>query len=81
MTSDTSAHSAQILGRSVLEDVAAIARLRSIDKVLEVISGVTGLRIALVARVTRESWTCCAVLDEAGFGLHPGDTLDVSTTY
>jgi hypothetical protein len=49
--------------------------------VLRLLSRATGLRIALVARVTSESWTACAVLDEAGFGLRPGDHLELHTTY
>lgn len=49
--------------------------------VLRVLRRVTGLRIALVARVTDSSWTACAVLDDAGFGLKAGDELALSDTY
>jgi hypothetical protein len=62
-------------------DVAAIERLDVVHASLKVLHRVTGLRIALVARVTEDSWTACAVLDEAGFGLKVGDHLDLSTTY
>ena len=62
-------------------DVAALGRLDVVKTSLQVLRRATGLRIALVARVTDESWTACAVLDEAGFGLRPGDELDLSTTY
>jgi hypothetical protein len=48
---------------------------------LRVLSRTTGMRISLVARVTDESWTACAVLDEAGFGLQPGDQLELHSTY
>lgn len=51
------------------------------ETVLRVLRRVTGLRIALVARVTETSWTACAVLDDAGFGLKPGDELALSDTY
>lgn len=51
------------------------------NTVLKVLSQVTGLRISLVARVTKDSWTACAVLDEADFGLKPGDQLEVATTF
>lgn len=62
-------------------DVARIQSLDSIPTLLRVLRESTGLRIALVARVTPTSWTCCAVLDDAGFGLKPGDELDLATTY
>ena len=62
-------------------DVAALSRMDAVQIILRVLSRSTGLRIALVARVTPESWTACAVLDEAGFGIKPGDQLDVRTTY
>jgi hypothetical protein len=61
--------------------VEAFSRLEAVDMVLRLLSRATGLRIALVARVTSESWTACAVLDEAGFGLRPGDHLELHTTY
>jgi hypothetical protein len=67
---------------SILDsDVAAISRLGAVQIILRVLSRSTGLRIALVARVTPDSWTACAVFDEAGFGLKVGDQLDLETTY
>jgi hypothetical protein len=65
----------------VAADIAAIDRLDAVGTALKVLRRTTGLRIALVARVTDASWTACAVLDEAGFGLKPGDELELSTTY
>lgn len=62
-------------------DVLSINRLEAIQTILRVLQRTTGLRIALVARVTDESWTACAVVDEAGFGLKPGDQLDLQSTY
>lgn len=70
-----------ILPENVAADVAAIDRLEAVKTSLKVLRRATGLRIVLVARVTDASWTACAVLDEAGFGLQPGDGLDLSTTY
>ncbi len=66
---------------TIAADVAAIDRLEVVKTSLKVLRRVTALRIVLVALVTDESWTACAVLDDAGFGLHPGDQLDLSTTY
>ncbi|CAM4518651.1 GAF domain-containing sensor histidine kinase [Corallococcus exiguus] len=62
-------------------DVEAVGRIDAVKTVLRVLTRTTGLRLAVVARVTPESWTCCAVLDEMGFGLKAGDTLEVSTTF
>lgn len=61
--------------------VARLAGFASLKTVLRVLVRSTGMRIALVARVTPDAWTCCAVLDDAGFGLAEGSSLDVSTTY
>lgn len=66
---------------AIENDVAAIRRIPAIDTILNVLQKTTGLRIALVARVTSDSWTACAVRDDAGFGLHAGDQLDLATTY
>ncbi len=65
----------------ISNDVAIFSRLEIVNTILKLLSHTTGLRIALVARVTEESWTACAVLDEAGFGLKPGDHLELHTTY
>ncbi len=61
-------------------DVAAVARISAVPTILRVVTQITGLRLALVARVTRESWVACAVLDQMEFGLGVGDQLDVATT-
>src|SRR5215218_6663002 len=61
-------------------DIAAIARISAVPTILKVISETTGLRLALVARVTEGAWTACAVLDRMEFGLSVGDNLDVATT-
>jgi hypothetical protein len=66
---------------TVKADIEAIGRLDAIQTILKVLSQSTGMRIALVARITENSWTACAVLDQAGFGLKTGDELDLATTY
>ncbi len=62
-------------------DIVVLDHLDAVQTSLRVLRRITGLRIALVARVTESSWTACAVLDEAGFGIKSGDELDLSTTY
>ncbi|HEU0051650.1 MAG TPA: GAF domain-containing sensor histidine kinase [Longimicrobium sp.] len=61
-------------------EVTAVQRIGAVPTILRVISETTGLRLALVARVTEHSWTACATLDRMEFGLNAGDTLDVATT-
>ena len=63
------------------EELAALGRLETVQAALRVLVRATGMRIALVARLTADAWTACAVLDEAGFGLTPGDALPLHTTY
>lgn len=61
-------------------DIAAIQSISSVPTILEAVSALTGLRFVCIARVTGNSWTSCAVLDELGFGLKVGGELDVTTT-
>jgi signal transduction histidine kinase len=60
--------------------VALVSRLEAVPTILMVITEITGLRLSLVARVTQNSWTACAMSDEMQFGLAPGDHLEVATT-
>jgi signal transduction histidine kinase len=62
------------------DDIAAVARIGAVPTILRVMSQITGLRLALVARVTQDQWTACAVLDQMGFGLDVGDHVEVATT-
>jgi hypothetical protein len=41
--------------------VAAIARIDAVPTLLKVLCEMTGMRIAVVARVTDTTWTACAV--------------------
>ena len=66
---------------TVEQDLTTFSRLEAVQTILRLLRRTTGLRIALVARVTDDSWTACAVLDEADFGLKPGDQLELHTTY
>lgn len=61
-------------------DVTAIQSIGAVPTILEAVAAITGLRFVCVARVTQDSWTTCAVLDQLNFGLKPGDGLDISTT-
>ncbi|MBP1125785.1 MULTISPECIES: GAF domain-containing sensor histidine kinase [Pseudomonas] len=61
-------------------DIATIGRISAVPAMLQVISDMTGLRFAAVARVTDDTWTACAVLDHLEFGLGVGGELDLTTT-
>jgi signal transduction histidine kinase len=65
---------------SFADDLAAVARIDAIPRILKVACDSTGLRFAAVARVTQERWIACAVRDEIAFGLLPGGELPVKTT-
>ncbi len=64
----------------IAKDVSTIGRISAVPSILEIVTEVTGLRFAAVARVTADTWTACAVLDKIDFGLSVGGDLDVSTT-
>jgi signal transduction histidine kinase len=60
--------------------VTAVARIDAVPTLLKVLCEMTGMRVAVVARVTDKTWTACAVKDGAHFGLKPGMELAVHTT-
>jgi signal transduction histidine kinase len=61
-------------------DVHAVQSISAVPTILRVVAETTGMRFVCIARVDAESWTTCAVYDQIGFGLEPGDPLDVATT-
>ncbi len=61
-------------------EVELVGRISAVPSILRVIREMTGLRLAFVARVTKDDWKACAVQDEMSFGLVPGGHLQVSTT-
>jgi signal transduction histidine kinase len=64
----------------IARDVSAVASLDAVPLLLEMLCEATGMRFAVVARVTDNSWTACAVKDDIKWGLVAGDQLDVETT-
>jgi len=68
------------LAQTIEEDIAAIARIEAVPRMLEVVCRATGMGFAAVARVTEDRWVACAVRDEIAFGLKPGGELEVATT-
>ena len=68
------------MGDPLADDIAAVARIDAVPKILEVVCRLTGMRFAAVARVTAERWVACAVRDEIAFGLLPGGELELAST-
>ena len=65
---------------SIAADVDAVQAISAVPTILRVVAETTGMRFVCIARVTPDSWTTCAVHDMIGFGLRPGDALEVATT-
>jgi len=61
-------------------EIAAIARIAAVPRILDVVCQTTGMGFAAVARVTTDRWVACSVRDDIKFGLRPGDELKVETT-
>jgi C4-dicarboxylate-specific signal transduction histidine kinase len=61
-------------------DINDIAQIFAIPAMLNVICQTTGMGFAAVARVTEDRWVTCSVRDDIGFGLKPGDELEIRTT-
>jgi hypothetical protein len=66
--------------QDIVEAVAVISRIDVVPTLLKVLCEITGMRVAVVARVTDKTWTACAVKDDIQFGLEPGDRFPVDAT-
>jgi signal transduction histidine kinase len=60
--------------------IDAVGRMAVVPRILQAVVRRTGMRFAAVARVTDTRWTACAVQDDLGFGLGPGQDLTLETT-
>lgn len=62
------------------QHVEAIARLDTVQAILEVCLRATGMGYGVIAHVTEDRWLACAVLDEIDFGLGVGGELPIKST-
>jgi len=62
------------------KDINDISQIPIISSLLNVICQTTGMGFAAVARVTEDRWVTCTTRDDIGFGLKPGDELEIKTT-
>ena len=69
-----------IVDMDFAEDIADVGQIPIISSLLDVICKNTGMGFAALARVTETRWITCSVNDTIGFGLKPGDELEVETT-
>ena len=69
-----------IAGTTLEQDIAAIAAIDAVPRLLRVLCESTGMGFAAVARVTDDRWVACAVEDRVSFGLKPGGELPVAST-
>ena len=67
--------------KEIQRDIQAIASIDAIPHIMQILANSLQLRFICVARVTEQAWTMCAVLDNADFGLVPGDHLEIDTTF
>jgi signal transduction histidine kinase len=66
--------------QEIVEAVAVVSRVDAVPTLLKVLCDITGMRVAVVARVTDKTWTACAVKDDIQFGLQPGAQFPVDAT-
>jgi len=68
------------LDKAIQQCVSEVQAIGAVPDIMQTLAALTGLRFICVAHVTETSWTACAVMDQLGIGLKPGDPLDVTTT-
>ena len=60
------------------QDIRRVSSIHEVPLILEACRAATGMGFTAIARVTEDRWITCASLDHVGFGLLPGDELDVA---
>jgi len=60
--------------------VTAINQIDIVPKILEIICQSTGMGFAVISNIIDNKWIACSVCDKIGFGLKPGDELDLENT-
>jgi len=65
---------------SLREDLAGIAAIEATSDLMTALCDVSGLGFAVIAEVSDNDWTACAVLDRIKLGVVQGQRLDVSMT-
>ncbi len=71
----------ECMNKPIEIDINTVQSISSVPTVMRVIAQTTGLRWVCVSRVTADAWTMCAVHDELGFDLVPGDEIEIANTF
>jgi signal transduction histidine kinase len=66
--------------KDIQNDIDLIANIEAVATILQVVCESTGMGFAAVARVTKQQWVACAVLDKIDFGMVAGGELELETT-
>ncbi|NUY80464.1 GAF domain-containing protein [Flavobacterium sp. MAH-1] len=64
----------------IAKEVEEVAKLPIVQKILELIATTTGMRFVAMAKVTPSKWVALSVLDKLGYGVQPGDELELFDT-
>ena len=59
---------------------AAIAEIEATTSILRLVTRLTTLRFAGIAKFTDSEWVVCSVYDPTQFGIEAGDTVEIETT-
>ncbi|AVE04085.1 GAF domain-containing protein [Pseudomonas sp. R11F] len=62
------------------EERAAIAEIEATTSILQLVTRLTNMRFAGIAKFTDVEWIVCSVYDTANMGIHVDDVLDLETT-
>ena len=62
-------------------ELSVISEIETTSSLLRLVTRLTGLRFAAIAKVTDATWTACAVYDEINFGVEAGHELKLETTF
>ncbi|WP_248750083.1 GAF domain-containing protein [Pseudomonas sp. MWU15-20650] len=62
------------------DERAAIAEIEATTSILQLVTRLTGMRFAGIAKFTDLEWVVCSVHDTLDMGIHVDDVLDLETT-
>jgi signal transduction histidine kinase len=65
---------------SLQRDLKAVAEIKAVPLVLDIICRSAGVGFAAIGRITDSHWIAAAVRDDMGLGLQPGSELPIETT-
>ncbi|KTC51104.1 diguanylate cyclase [Pseudomonas fluorescens ABAC62] len=62
------------------EERAAIAEIEATTSILQLVTRLTGMRFAGIAKFSDADWVVCSAHDTGNMGIHVDDVLDLETT-